>query len=108
MLVSSFIGLASEGISSFLNHEQNRALHKAVRAMDSKTTIQCSKQMQLEISMLMNCVYNAERLEKLTDTVHYIHNTTSSHERLFAGQQSTLTLRSLYTNSLGLHHYCIN
>ena len=45
---------------------------------------------------------------KLINTVHHIHNTTSSHERLFAGQQSSLTLRSLYANSLGLHHYSIN
>ena len=40
--------------------------------------------------------------------VHDIHNTTSSHERLFAGQQGSLTLRSLYANTLGLHHYSIN
>ena len=53
-------------------------------------------------------VYNAEALEKLIDTVHQIHNTTSSHERLFAEQQSSVTLRSLYTNTLGLHHYLIN
>ena len=33
---------------------------------------------------------------------------TSSHERLFAGQQSSLTLSSLYANSLGLHHYSMN
>ena len=32
----------------------------------------------------------------------------SSHERLFAEQQSSLTLRLLYANSLGLHHYSIN
>ena len=38
-LVSSFIGLAYEGISSFLHHKWNEALHKAVRAMDSKATI---------------------------------------------------------------------
>ena len=50
--------------------------------------------MQLENSMYD--VYNAETLEKLIDTLHQIHNTTSSHERLFAGQQSSLTLRSLY------------
>ena len=49
-----------------------------------------------------------ETLEKLINTVHNIHNTTSSHERLFAGQQVSLTLRSLYANSLGLHHYSIN
>ena len=34
--VSSFIGLAYEGISSFLHHKRNKALHKAVRAMDSR------------------------------------------------------------------------
>ena len=58
--------------------------------------------------MVMYGIYNAEMLEKLIDTVHNIHNTTSSHERLFAGQQSSLTLRPFYANSLGLHHYSIN
>ena len=53
-------------------------------------------------------IYNAETLEKPINTVPNIHNTTSSLERLFAGQQSSLTLRSLYANSLGLHHYSIN
>ena len=43
MLVSSFIGPAYEGICSFLHHKQNKALQKAVRAMDSKTTIQHNK-----------------------------------------------------------------
>ena len=77
MLVSSFIGLVYEGISSFLHHKQNMALHKGVRAMDSKTTIQHNKLMQLENSMLMYGIYNAERLEKLINTVHNIHSTTS-------------------------------
>ena len=76
--------------------------------MDSSTTIQCNKLMQLENLMLMYGIYNAEMLEKLVSTVHHIHNTTSLHERLFAGQQSSLTLRSLYANTLGLQHYSIN
>ena len=76
--------------------------------MDIKTTIQHNKLMQLENLMLMYGIYNAETLEKLINTVHNIHNTTSSHERLFAGQQSSLTLRSFYAISLGLHHYPIN
>ena len=75
--------------------------------MDSKIIIQHNKLIQLENSMLMYGIYNVETLEKLIDTVHNIHN-TSSHERLFAGQQSSLTLKSLYTNSLGLYHYSIN
>ena len=64
--------------------------------------------MQLETSLLMYGIYDAETLEKLKSIVYHIHNTTSSHERLFAGQQSSLTLRSLYANALGLQHYSIN
>ena len=82
-------------------------MHKAVRAMENKTTIQCNKLMQLENSMLMYGVYNAEMLEMVINTVHHIHN-TSSYETLFAGQQSSLTLRSLYANALGLQQYSIN
>ena len=58
--------------------------------------------------MLMYGVYNVEMLENLINAAHHIHNTTSSHERLFARQQSSLTLRSLYANTLGLQHYSIN
>ena len=95
MLVSIFIGLAYEGISSFLHHKRNKALHKAVKAMDSKANIQCNKLMQLENSMLMYGIYNVDTSEKLINIVHDIHNTTSSHERLFTGQQSSLKIRSL-------------
>ena len=80
MLVSSFIGLAIEGISSFLQNKRNKALHKAINAMDNKADIQCNKLMLLENSMLMYSVYNVETLEKLIKTVHNIHNTTTSHE----------------------------
>ena len=106
-LVSSFIGLAYEGISSFLHHKQNKALYKAVRVMDSKTTIQHNKLRQLKNSMFMY-VYNAKMLEKLIDTVHHIHNMTSSHKRLFAGQESSMTLILLSANALGLECYSIN
>ena len=47
-------------------------------------------------------------LGKFINTVHHIHNSTSSHEKIFAGQQSLLTLRLLYVNTLGLQHYSIN
>ena len=71
--------------------------------MDNKANIQHNKLMQLENSMLMYGVYNAETLEKLITTVHNIHNTTSSQERLFAGQHSPSIFRALYAHSLGLH-----
>ena len=58
--------------------------------------------------MLMYGMYNAETLEQLINTIHCIHNTTSSNEKLFAGQQSSLTLKSLYANAQGIHHYSIN
>ena len=103
--MSSFIGLAYEGISSFLYDRQNKVLHKTVNAMDNKANIQCNKLMQLEKSML---IYGICNVEKLITTVHNIHNTTSSHERLFAGQHSPSVYRTLYMHSLGLHHYSIN
>ena len=93
---------------SFLHQKLNEVLHKAVKAMDGKTTIPCRKLIQLENTMLMYVVYNTDTLEKLIDTVQQIHNAASSHERLFAGPQSSLTLRSLYANVLGLQHYSIN
>ena len=76
--------------------------------MDNKANIQCNKLMQLENSMLMYGIYNVETLEKLTTTVHNIYNTTSSYERLFAGQHSPFIFRTLYAHSLGLHHYSIS
>ena len=89
-------------------HRSNKALHMAIRAMENKANIQHNKLIQLDNSMLMYSVYNTNTLEKLINTVHSIHNTTSSHERLFAGLQSSLALKSLYAHSLGLHHYSIN
>ena len=79
-----------------------------VKAIPNKATIQYSKLMQLENSMLIYGIYNAETLEKIINTVHNIHNTTSLYERLFVRQQSSLTLKSLYAHPLGLHHYSMN
>ena len=64
--------------------------------------------MQIDNSMLMYGIYNVETLEKLIRTVHSVHNTTSSHKKLFVGLQSSLTFRSIYANTLGLHYYSIN
>ena len=97
MLVSSFIGLAYEGISYITN--EIKLYTKLSELWIVKSTIQHNKLMQLENSMLMYGVYNAETLEKLINTVLNIHNTTSLHEKLLAGQQSSVTLRLLYANS---------
>ena len=76
--------------------------------MDDKANIQCNKLMTLDNSMLMYGTYNAKKLEKLIKTVHGIHNTTSSHERLFTGEHSPSTFKTLYAHSLGLQHYSTN
>ena len=76
--------------------------------MNDKANIQHNKLMKLDDTMLMYGIYNAETLEKLIKTVHEIHNTTSSHERLFAGEQNHATFRILYAHSLGLQHYSTN
>ena len=82
-LVSSFIGLAYEGISSFLQQKCENALHKAVNAINNQVNIWHNKLMKLDDTMLMYGIYNTEALEKLIKTVHEIHNATSSHEKLF-------------------------
>ena len=51
---------------------------------------------------------NAETLDKLIRTVHEIHNTTSSHEKLFTGEHNHSVFRILYAHSLGLQQYSIN
>ena len=57
-LLSSFTGLEYEGISSFLHHRRNKALNKAVNAMDNKANVQCNKLMQLENFMSnVQCLY---------------------------------------------------
>ena len=104
---ASFIGLAYEGISSFLQHKQNKALHKAVNAMSDKANIQHNRLMKMDDTMLMYGIYNAETLENLIKTVQEIHNTTLSHERLFAGKHNLATFRVLYAHSFGLQHFSI-
>ena len=102
------MGLVYEGIYSFLHNKRHKALHKVVKAMDSKATIQHNKLIQLENSMIIYGIYNSEKLEQLTNTVHYIHNPTTSNEKSFMGEDSSLTLCSMYANAQGIQHYSIN
>ena len=64
-LVSSFIGLAYEGISSFLQQKCKNALHKAVNTLNNQANVQYNKLMRLDDTMLMYGIYNTETLEKL-------------------------------------------
>ena len=46
-----------------------------------------------------------EILDKLINTVHELHNATSSHEKLFAGEHNHLLFWMLYTDALGIQQY---
>ena len=76
--------------------------------MSNQGTMQCNKLMKLGNTMLMYGIYNAETLEKLINTLHEIHNVTSSHEKLFAGEHNPALFRMLYTDALGIQQYVIN
>ena len=76
--------------------------------MNNQASIQYNKLMRLDNTMLIYGIYNAETLEKLINTVHEIHNTTSSHETLFAGEHDHSLFRILYTDALGIQQYATN
>ena len=64
-IASSIIGLAYEGISSFLHHKRHKAAHKAVAVMEKKINIQCNRIHHLEDAMIMYDVYNSDSLTDL-------------------------------------------
>ena len=107
-LVSGFIGLAYEGISSFLQRKQEDALQKAMIAMNNEVNFQYNKLLKSDNTMLLYGMYNVETLEKLINKVQEIHNVTSSHERLFTGEHNPALSRLLYTNALGMQQYAFD
>ena len=107
-MVSGFIGLVYEGISSFLQKKHNDALQKAMIAMNSEAKFQCNKLLRLDNTMLMYGIYNAETLEKLINTVQELHNVTSLQEGLFAGEHNPTLFRILYMNAIGVQQYTFN
>ena len=70
--------------------------------MNDQADIQHKKLMKLDNTMLMYRIYNAETLEKIINTVQEIHNVTSPHEKLFAGEHNPTIFRLLYTDVLGI------
>ena len=62
-LITGFIGLAYEGISSFLHYKRQKALHKAVQAMENKVDIQYNKIFHLEDSVVLYGIYSSGTLE---------------------------------------------
>ena len=66
-LVSDFIGLAYEGIFSFMHYKCQYTLCRAVTAMESKVDLQHNKIFHLEDSMIMYGIYNSDSLEQLIE-----------------------------------------
>ena len=85
-LITGFISLAYEGISSFLHYKTQKALHKAAQGMENKLDLHCNRVFHLEDFMVMYGVYNSDTLETLIDTVHRLHSYTTWNEKLFAGK----------------------
>ena len=105
-IASSIIGLAYEGISSFLHRKRRKAFHKAVAVMDKKTNIQHNRTHHLEGTMIMYGVYNSDTLTDLIDTVHRMQNFTTWNEKTFAGKIHDWM--ELYSQDEGVHNYAIN
>ena len=97
-----------KGYPVFLQRKHENALHKAVNAMNNQANTQCNKLMKFDDTMLMYGIYNTEMLEKLIKTIHEIHNTTSSHKKLFAEKHNHSLFRILYTDALGIQQYVTN
>ena len=89
-IASSVIGLADEGISSFLHHKRHKALHKAVKVMEKKTDLQHNRVHHLEDTMIMYGFCNSDALTDLINTVHKMQNTTTWKEKTFAGGQNEM------------------
>ena len=105
-VASKVIGLAYEGISSFLHHKRHKALHKAVSVMNKRSNVQRNRIHHLEDSMIMYGVYNSDTLKDLIDTVHRMQNFTTWNEKTFAGKLHDWM--ELYTRDEGVRNYAIN
>ena len=93
-LISGFIGLAYEGIFSFLQRKWDSALKTAVSAMGNEIETQRNKLLNLDNGMLMYGLYNADTLEKLINTIHNIHIATTPMKHCLQGNIILLYLGS--------------
>ena len=84
-LIIILIGLAFEGISSFLQHKWEKALQQAMHTMDKRVNIEWNRVFHLDDAMIMNGVYNVDTLEKLIQMVHKMNTKSVWFERFYAG-----------------------
>ena len=85
-VASKIVGLAFEGISSFLHHKRYKALNKAIKQINQRQNIERNRVCHLGDTMIMYGKCNSDTLTNLIDKAHRIHNLTSLKERLFVGR----------------------
>ena len=105
-VASKVIGLACDGISSFLHHKRHRALHKTIAVMNKKTDIQSNRIHYLEDTMIMYGVYKSDTLTDHIDTVHRMQNFTTWNEKTFTGKLHDWM--EIYSQDEGVYNYAIN
>ena len=105
-LISGFIGLAFEGISSYLQHKQQKALQQAMCTINKRINIEQSSVFHFEDSMIMYGVHNVDTLEKLIQMVHKMNNRSVWYKRLYAGQVNKWF--DLYSTSQDANYYAIH
>ena len=81
-IASKVIGLAFEGISSFLHHKRHKTLQKVVNILNSKVDTDHNRVYHLEDTMIMYGKYNSDTLMYLISTVHQMHNVTTWEEKI--------------------------
>ena len=106
-IASKIIGLALEGISSFLHHKRHKALHKAVKQINERQDIEHNRVYHLEDTMIMYGKYNSDTLTSLINMVQRMHNMTSLKEKLFVGKMNEW-LKQQLTHFTNEHSYSIS
>ena len=87
-IASKVIGLAFDGISSFLHHKRQKALQKAVNIINSRSEIDHNRVCHLEDTMIMYGKYNSDTLVELVKTVHQMQNVTTWKEKIFVSEMN--------------------
>ena len=87
-IASKVIGLAFEGISSFLHHKRHKALQKTVNIINSKSETDHNRVYHLEGTMIMYGKYNSDTLMELVKTVHQMQNVTTWKEKIFVSKMN--------------------
>ena len=105
-LISGFIGLPYEGISSFLWHKREKALQQAMHTMNKKASIKWNRVFHLEDSMIIYGIYNVDTLEKLIQMLHKMNTRSDWFEWLYAGHVNKWF--EMYSSSQGANYYAIH